>query len=104
MNKVLLVITTESDKKKAKYIAKLLIKKSLAACVTLKDINSIYKWKEKIEDSKEVEICIKSKPKLRNNIISFLQQKTSYDIPQIIYKKFKSEKNYINWLKKSLLN
>ena len=104
MNKVLLFITTESNKKKANKIAKLLLKKKLAACVSLKDIYSIYEWEGKIEEVIEVEITIKSKPKLKNAVIFFLQKITSYDVPQIIYKKFNSEKKYINWLNNKISN
>ena len=102
MNKVLLLTTTESNKKRSKRIAKLLIKKKLAVCVSLKDIYSIYEWEGKFEEVEEVEIIIKSKPELKNDLISFLQKKISYDVPQILIKKFKSEKNYIKWIKKTL--
>ena len=102
MNQILLLKTTESNKKKAKKIAKLLISKKLAACVTLKNIYSIYEWEGKIEEDVEIEITIKTKPKLKNTLIDFLQKKTSYDIPQIIYKKFNSEKKYINWLNNTI--
>ena len=98
MNQVLLLITTEYSKKAAKKIAKLLLKKKLAACVSLKDINSIYEWEGKIEEVNEAEIIIKSKPELKNALIAFLQKKISYDVPQIIYKKFNSERNYIDWV------
>ena len=101
MNKVLLLITTEYSKKAAKKIAKLILKKKLAACVSLKDIYSIYEWEGKIEEVNEIEIIIKSKPKLKKDLIIFLKKMTSYDIPQIIYKKFNSEKNYINWVYKN---
>ena len=104
MNQILLLITTESNKKKAKEIAKLLLIKKLAACVSLKNIYSIYEWEGKIEEVVEVEITIKSKPKLKNALIDFLQRNTSYDIPQIIYKKFKSEKKYKNWLNNTISN
>ena len=104
MKQVLILITTEFNKKKAKKIAKLLLKKKLAACVSLKDINSIYEWEGKIEEINEVEITIKSKPKFKNSLILFLKKMSSYDIPQIIYKKFNSEKKYINWVNKSCLN
>ena len=104
MKPVLLLITTEYSKKAAKKIAKLLLKKKLAACVSLKDINSIYEWKGVIEEVNEVEIIIKSKPELKNSLIVFLQKKISYDVPQIIYRKFNSEKKYINWVYKSLSN
>ena len=102
MDKVLLLITTESNQKIARNMAKLLIEKKLAACVSLKDIYSIYKWNGKIEESKEVEIIIKSKPELIDHLKVFLEEMSSYDVPQIIYKKFNSEKKYINWIRNSV--
>ena len=102
MNKVLLLTTTESNKKRSKRIAKLLIKKKLAVCVSLKDIYSIYEWEGKFEEVEEVEIIIKSEPELKNDLISFLQKKISYDVPQILLKKFNSEKNYVKWIKRTL--
>ena len=104
MTEILLLITTESNSEIAKNVAKLLIQKKLAACVSLKEIYSIYEWEGEIEETKEVEITIKSKPEFKNNLIVFLQKMTSYDVPQIIYKKFNSEKKYLNWLNKSFSN
>ena len=104
MSKVLLLITTEYNKNKARKIAKLIIKKKLAACVSLKDIYSIYEWKGKIQKVNEVEIKIKSNPELKYALIAFLKKRTSNTIPQIIYKKFNSEKKYMNWVNKSISN
>ena len=104
MNQLLILITTEFNKKTAKKIAKLLLKKKLAACVSLKDINSVYEWEGKIEEVNEVEIIIKSKPELKDALIIFLKKMISYDVPQIIYKKFNSEKMYINWVNKYCSN
>ena len=50
----------------------------------------------------EVEISIKSNPEVKKALMVYLQKILSYDVPQIIYKKFNSEKKYINWLKKSI--
>ena len=61
---VLIMITTESSKKNASRVGKLLIKKKLAACVSIKQIFSIYSWNDEIEETKEFEITIKSKPEL----------------------------------------
>ena len=104
MNKVLLLITTECNEKKAKKIAKLLLKKKLAACVSLKNICSIYEWGGKIEEANEVQIMIKTKPELKKELIFFLKNLLSYEVPQIIYKKFNSEKKYLNWVNKSISN
>ena len=98
MKEVLILITTEPDEKIAKKIAKLLLKNNLAACVSIKSIYSLYKWKGGIEETKEFEITIKSKPQLKSDLIKFLNEITSNDIPQIIYKKFQTESKYYDWL------
>ena len=104
MNQILLLVTTEKNKKAAKKIAKLLLKQKLASCVSLKDIFSIYEWEGKIEEVKEAQLTIKSKPELKNALIAFLQKSSPYEVPQIVYKKFNSEKKYANWVYKSCSN
>ena len=96
------MLTTESSKTKALRLAKLLIHKKLAACVSIKKICSIYEWKDQIEETKEFEIIIKSKPELKNDLINFLHKNSTYDVPQIIYNKYRAEKKYFDWLNKSI--
>ena len=94
------MITTESSKSNALRVAKLLIQKKLAACVSIKQIFSIYEWEDVIEETKEFEITIKSKPEFKDDLIDFLHKISTYDLPQIIYKKYYSEMKYYNWLNK----
>ena len=101
MNEILVLITTESNRKIAKNIARKLIEKNLAACVSIKDIYSLYKWQDNIEENKEFEITIKSRPELKDDLILFLKEITSYDVPQIIYMEFHSENKYHDWLLKT---
>ena len=96
------MITTESSKTNASRIAKLLIQNKLAACVSIKQIFSIYEWDDDIEETKEFEITIKSKPEFKNNLINFLHKISTYDVPQIIYKKYYSEKKYYDWLNETI--
>ena len=102
MKEALLLITTESNEENAKNIAKLLIQNKLAACVSIKNIYSIYKWNDNIEETREVEITIKSKPELKDDLILFIQKISSYDVPQIIYKEFHTESKYYEWLNKTI--
>jgi len=102
MNGVLLLITTESNEKIAKNIAQLLVQKKLAACVSIKSIYSIYKWEDDIEEAKEFEITIKTKPELKDDLIKFLQKNTSYEVPQILYKTFYAESKYHDWIVKTI--
>ena len=99
---VLVLITTESNKKNALRAAKLLIQNKLAACVSIKQIFSIYEWDDDIAETKEFEITIKSKPEFKENLIEFLNKISSYDVPQIIYKKYYSEMKYYDWINKSI--
>ncbi len=96
------MITTESSKTNALRVSKLLIKSKLAACVSMRQIFSIYEWDDEIEETKEFEITIKSKPELKESLIDFLQEISTYDVPQIIYKKYHSELKYYDWLNETI--
>ena len=96
------MITTESSKTNALRIAKLLIQKKLAACVSIKQIFSIYKWNNDIEETKEFEITIKSKLEFKDYLIEFLKKNSTYDVPQIIYKKYHAEMKYYDWINKTI--
>ena len=96
------MITTESSKKNASRVGKLLIKKKLAACVSIKQIFSIYSWNDEIEETKEFEITIKSKPELKDDLINFLRKNTTYDVPQILYKQYHAEMKYLDWLNQTV--
>ena len=96
------MITTESNKANALLMAKLLIQNKLAACVSIKQIFSIYKWHDEIAETKEFEITIKSKPEFKDTLIEFLNKISTYDVPQIIYKKYYSEMKYFDWINKNI--
>ena len=83
-------------------MAKLLIKRKLAACVSIKQIFSVYEWENDIQETKEFEITIKSKPELKDYLIDFLHKNSSYDVPQIIYKKYHADVKYYDWLNKTI--
>ena len=99
---VLLIITTESSNANALRMAKLLIQNKLAACVSIKQIFSIYEWNDDIQETKEFEITIKSKPEFKDSLVDFLHKISTYDVPQIIYKKFNSNIKYHDWLNKTI--
>ena len=99
---ILVIIATESCKTNAVRMAKLLIKKKLAACVSIKQIFSIYEWDDDVEETKEFEITIKSKSKFKDDLIDFLHKISTYDVPQIIYKKYHSEMKYYDWINKTI--
>ena len=99
---VLVLITTESSKANALRMAKLLVQNKLAACVSIKQIFSIYEWDDNIEENKEFELTIKSKLEFKDNLIDFLNKISTFDVTQIIYKKYYSEMKYYDWINKTI--
>ena len=96
------MITTESSNANAMRMAKLLIQNKHAACVSIKQIFSIYWWEDDIEETKEFEITIKSKLELKDCLIDFVNKNSTYNVPQIIYKKYHAETKYYDWLNKTI--
>ena len=96
------MITTESSNGNALRMARLLIQKKLAACVSIKQIFSVYMWDDDIEETKEFEITIKSKLGFKDRLIDFVNKNSTYDVPQIIYKKYQAEIKYYDWLNKTI--
>ena len=99
---IFIIVTTESSKKNALRLARLLVKNKLAACVSIKEILSIYEWDNDIEETKEFEITIKSKPEFKENLVDFLHKNSTYKVPQIIYKKYNTEINFYDWLNNTI--
>ena len=102
MNKILLLITTVPNKLLAEQIAKELIERKLAACVSIKEIKSIYNWQGNIEENKEFEITIKSLPESLNELTLILKENITYEVPELIYKIFDSENSYFQWITDSI--
>ena len=102
MNKLLLLITTTPNQLLAEQIATELIERKLAACVSIKEIKSIYKWHGNIEENKEFEITIKSLPENLNKLTLILKEKITYEVPELIYKIFESENSYFQWINESI--
>lgn len=82
--KTVIVKTTTSNEEEAKKIAKILIQDKLAACVQLKDIESLYNWDGKLCCERETLLSIKTKKELFSKVKSKILELHSYDTPEII--------------------
>jgi periplasmic divalent cation tolerance protein len=99
-----LVLTTASSKEEARRLAKTLVERRLAACVNIvPNINSIYRWKEKVEESQEFLLLMKTTesaiPKLRDAI----QELHSYEVPECIVLLIEEgSAAYLDWIDESV--
>lgn len=96
MYKVVLVTTAEADGPK---IAEALVKKSVAACVNIMPIRSIYKWKGKIEADKENLLIIKTKDEKIEQLKKIIKQIHPYEVPECIILSIEDGlPDYLNWI------
>ncbi len=80
----LLVTTTTEHQSKAQEIAKQLIIQKIAACVQIDSIQSIYTRENKIQNSTEYKLSIKTKESLYDKVENTIKTLHNYNIPEII--------------------
>ena len=102
--KAVIIQTTTSSKEEAKNIAEILIKYKLAACIQLKEIESIYNWDCKLCCERETLLSIKTKKELFSKVKSKILELHSYDIPEIIELDISNiSENYLKFIKENTI-
>jgi len=102
MTEFIVIFITASSVEKAEKIGKALVEKKLAACVNIvRDIRSIFFWKGKISDEREVLLIAKSKRKNFEKIEKEVKKMHSYEVPEIIALPILiGSKDYLDWVEK----
>jgi periplasmic divalent cation tolerance protein len=105
MKSYIQVTTTTETKEQAQKIAQHLVTEKLAACVQiLGPINSIYRWKGKVENTQEWLCLIKTQDDLYNKVEAAIKSLHPYETPEIIAVPIiKGSKEYLSWLEDELL-
>jgi len=100
------ITTTTETKEQAENIAKHLVETKLAACVQIiGPINSIYRWKSKVENAQEWLCIIKTQDDLYNKVDAAIKSQHPYETPEIIAVPIvKGSKKYLKWIDDELKN
>lgn len=98
-------ITTE-NREEARKIGSALVEKKLVACVNIIDgMESMYRWKGKVESDNECILIAKTTKAHVDELTNVVKEVHSYEVPCIItYKISEDEGNpdYIDWLHQSV--
>lgn len=99
----IVVFITVPNKKQAQDIALSLVDCGLAACVNvIPRLESVFKWKGKIDRGKEYLLIAKSKKRLFPKLIRRVKSLHSYEVPEIIAVPIiAGNKDYLDWLDES---
>jgi periplasmic divalent cation tolerance protein len=99
-----IVVMTTLPHRFAQKLASELVKKKLAACVSiLPKITSTYRWKQKIETSLESLLLIKTSKVKWNALQKFVLAKHPYELPELIALPVSQlTKEYAFWIKENI--
>ena len=98
---IILYITCK-DKAEAKKIANALIKKKMIACGNILPIDSLYRWKGKLQSDKEAVLLAKTSSSKAKHAEKEIKKIHSYECPCIIKINSTANKEYQNWLNAQL--
>jgi periplasmic divalent cation tolerance protein len=100
----IIIVSTYPDKKSISKVAHVLVKRKLAACVNYTQINSIYSWKGKIEDTGEFLALFKTTTKSKQKLKEEIARSHPYQVPEIVELKMNNvNMPYAKWLEESTL-
>ena len=100
----ILIFTSVPDLRSARFLAKLLVEKRLAACVSFREgFTSVYRWKGKVENAREVLLFIKSSKKKFVKIKQLIRHVHPYEVPELIAVPItQGSSEYLSWLMRSI--
>ena len=81
----IVVLTTVPDSRTGQKIAQALVRKKLAACVSMSGgLRSVYHWKGKVQSARETLLIIKTSRSLFSKLEKALKAVHPYESPEII--------------------
>lgn len=95
---IAIVLTTEESPTRANELASQLIDAGAAACVTLHEIRSVYRWEGSIVDATEVQLVIKTTPAGAAAVRATIAEHHGYDLPEVIVLEAAASDRYARWV------
>jgi periplasmic divalent cation tolerance protein len=105
MTDKIVILVTCGSAREAKRIARALVGQRLAACANIfrVPIESVYRWKGKIESAREFLLIVKTSRKRFPALQKEVRRLHSYDVPEIIALPIASgARNYLAWISESV--
>jgi periplasmic divalent cation tolerance protein len=85
MTDAVIIITHLPDREQALKLSRSLVEQRLAACVSvLAPCTSVYRWRERIEETSEVPLLIKTRSGLYGEVEAVIREHHPYELPEII--------------------
>jgi periplasmic divalent cation tolerance protein len=94
------VLITASGQEEARKIADLLVGNKKAACVNIVPaVDSLFRWKGKVEPARESLLLVKTRAALLSDVVRLVKELSSYELPEIIALPITGgSEEYLRWL------
>lgn len=93
------IYITCKDKKEAKKISRHLLEKKLIACANIFPVESLYRWKGRINEDNEIAIIAKTVKDNFEKIKKEVKKIHSYEVPCIVaWDIVKGNEDFLNWI------
>ena len=105
MEKYVAVLITAPNDREASLLSHALIDGKLIACANRFPVQSIYRWKESIENEPEIMLICKALASNLDSIIKRVKELHSYEVPEIIALPIiGGSEDYLAWVEDSIGN
>lgn len=93
------------NKEEAKRIIHGLLDKRLIACASIfPEVESIYRWQGKVEESREVKVILKTIANHYLAIQSYIKTHCSYEVPEIVQVDVaQANPDYLAWIREETI-
>ena len=90
---------TAPDRRTARRIARTVLQRRLAACANLAPIESLYWWRGRIEEAKEVLVIFKTRRSLTSPLLEAVRGVHPYEVPCVVtYPMAEGLPAYLAWI------
>jgi periplasmic divalent cation tolerance protein len=99
-----IVLTTAGSQEEARKIALGLVERRLAACVNIvPQIESVYRWLDKIETAEEWLLLIKTQAGSFEQVCAAVKELHTYDLPECVMLEVAAGSHeYLKWIAESV--
>lgn len=94
------VLSTCAHREEAERITQRILEERAAACVNIiDDVTSVYRWKGKIEETRECLLLVKTRRELATRVEGIIKELSSYECPEmIVLPILLGAPQYLHWL------
>ena len=94
-----IVYTTLPKLRKARQLAKVLVKERLVACANIFKIDSVYRWEGELEEAREYGVILKTRAALYPQVESRIKELHPYELPAIVaFPIEEGSEEYLHWV------